>query len=156
MGRFVKAEQKVLVKPNIGWDTSPERAANTNPELVGRIVKAAYEAGASEVFAFDHTCDQWDRCYRMMTRNGPRGVSDADLVDLKALIAGTDIVAVDAGGFLVVLLLTWLTGRLYCSTICPSAFCRTPSIMWPVNSVARGSFSNTRRPKASGATAFCL
>jgi uncharacterized protein (DUF362 family) len=37
----------VLVKPNIGWDTSPERAANTNPELVGRIVKAAYEAGAS-------------------------------------------------------------------------------------------------------------
>ncbi|HHU58521.1 MAG TPA: DUF362 domain-containing protein [Bacteroidales bacterium] len=38
---------EVLVKPNIGWDTSPERAANTNPELVGRIVKAAYEAGAS-------------------------------------------------------------------------------------------------------------
>src|SRR5690554_4932084 len=26
---------------------------------------------------------------------------------------------VAAGGFLVVLLLTWLTGRLYCSTICP-------------------------------------
>lgn len=208
MGRFVKAGQKVLVKPNIGWDTSPERAANTNPELVGRIVKAAYEAGASEVFVFDHTCDQWDRCYsnskieeavkanggtivpgnnernyrevsipngkvlkkakvhelllstdvfinvpvlkhhgsttvtlsmknlmgvvwdrrfyhgndlsqciadflhfrkpdlniidgyRMMTRNGPRGVSDADLVDLKAMIAGTDIVAVDAAATL--------------------------------------------------------
>ncbi len=204
MGKFVKRGQKVLVKPNIGWDTSPERAANTNPDLVGRIVKSCFEAGASDVYVFDHTCDQWDRCYknsqieaavkanggtivpgnnernyrevsipgakilkttkvhelllttdvfinvpvlkhhgsttvslamknlmgavwdrrfyhandlsqciadflayrkpdlniidgyRMMTKNGPRGVSTADVVELKALIAGADIVAVDA------------------------------------------------------------
>ena len=204
MGKFVKRGQKVLVKPNIGWDTSPERAANTNPDLVGRIVKSCFEAGASDVYVFDHTCDQWDRCYknsqieaavkanggtivpgnnernyrevsipgakilkttkvhelllttdvfinvpvlkhhgsttvslaiknlmgavwdrrfyhandlsqciadflayrkpdlniidgyRMMTKNGPRGVSTADVVLLKALIAGADIVAVDA------------------------------------------------------------
>ncbi len=204
MGKFVKRGQKVLVKPNIGWDTAPERAANTNPDLVGRIVKSCFEAGASDVYVFDHTCDQWDRCYknsqieaavkanggtivpgnnernyrevsipgakilkttkvhelllttdvfinvpvlkhhgsttvslaiknlmgavwdrrfyhandlsqciadflayrkpdlniidgyRMMTKNGPRGVSTADVVELKALIAGADIVAVDA------------------------------------------------------------
>ena len=34
--------------------------------------------------------------YRMLSRNGPRGVSAADVTDLKALIAGKDIVAVDA------------------------------------------------------------
>ena len=34
--------------------------------------------------------------YRMLSRNGPRGVSVADVADLKALIAGKDIVAVDA------------------------------------------------------------
>ncbi len=204
MGKFVKKGQKVLVKPNIGWDATPERAANTNPELVGRIVKSCFEAGASNVYVFDHTCDQADRCYknsqieaavkanggtivpgsneqnyrevsipgakilkttkvhelllttdvfinvpilkhhssttvslamknlmgvvwdrrfyhandlsqciadflayrkpdlniidgyRMMTKNGPRGVSTADVADLKALIAGRDIVAVDA------------------------------------------------------------
>lgn len=204
MARFVKKGQRVLVKPNIGWDAAPERAANTNPELVGRIVKSCFEAGASDVYVFDHTCDQWDRCYknsmieaavkanggtivpgnnernykevtipgakvlkttkvhelllstdvfinvpvlkhhssttvslaiknlmgvvwdrrfyhgndlsqciadflayrkpdlniidgyRMMTKNGPRGVSTADVVELKALIAGSDIVAVDA------------------------------------------------------------
>jgi len=204
MGKFVKSGQKVLVKPNIGWDVPPERAGNTNPDLINRIVKSCLDAGASEVVVFDHTCDQWDRCYRnsgledaarnagakvvpgnnesfykevsvpggvklkktkvhrdlmdadvfinvpilkhhgsttvslamknlmgvvwdrgfyhgndlsqciadfltyrkpdlniidgyrMMTRNGPRGVSVSDVADLKALIAGKDIVAVDA------------------------------------------------------------
>ena len=31
MKRFVKKNQKVVVKPNIGWDVVPEKAANTNP-----------------------------------------------------------------------------------------------------------------------------
>jgi uncharacterized protein (DUF362 family) len=204
MGKFVKQGQKVLVKPNIGWDAPPERAANTNPQLIQRIIKSCLHAGASQVVVFDHTCDQWNRCYanskieefassagakviqgndesffnevsvpggvklkttkvhkelldadvfinvpilkthnstivslamknlmgvvwdrryyhsnnlsqciadfvtyrkpdlnivdgyRMLARNGPRGVSVSDVVDLKALIAGTDIVAVDA------------------------------------------------------------
>ena len=206
--QFVKPGQKVLIKPNIGWDAPPERAANTNPQLVGHIAKQCMAAGASEVMIFDHTCDQWDRCYRnseieqhakeagakmgpgnnesfykevsipggkrlkstkvhqmvleadvfinvpvlkhhsstkvslamknlmgvvwdrgyyhghnlsqciadfltyrkpdlniidgykMMTRNGPRGVSTSDVADLKALIAGKDIVAVDAAATL--------------------------------------------------------
>jgi len=204
INKFVKTGQKVVVKPNIGWDAPPERAANTNPRLIGRIVESCIEAGASEVIVFDHTCDQWNRCYRnskieefardagaklvegnnesfytevsvpggkrlkntkihkelqnadvfinvpvlkshnstivslamknlmgviwdrryyhsndlsqciadfltyrkpdlnivdgyrMLSRNGPRGVSVSDVADLKALIAGEDIVAVDA------------------------------------------------------------
>lgn len=64
MGRFVKAGQSVVVKPNIGWDSGPERAANTNPDLVGRIVKQCIEAGAKEVMVFDNTCDEWTRCYK--------------------------------------------------------------------------------------------
>ncbi len=63
MQTFVKKGQRVVVKPNIGWDTTPERAANTNPKLINEIVKACYEAGAKEVIVFDHTCDQWQRCY---------------------------------------------------------------------------------------------
>jgi len=204
MAKFVKPGQKVLVKPNIGWDTPPERAATTNPQLVARIIQSCLDAGASKVTVFDHTCDEGSRCYqnsqieksardagaevypgdvesfysevsipdgkrlktakvhrelletnvfinvpilkhhhsttvtlamknlmgvvwdrrfyhrndlsqciadfityrkpdlnivdgyRMMTRNGPRGVSVSDVADLKALIAGKDIVAVDA------------------------------------------------------------
>ena len=63
MQAFVKKGQKVVVKPNIGWDVSPERAGNTNPKLVGRVVQHCLEAGAKEVYVFDNTCDKWDRCY---------------------------------------------------------------------------------------------
>ena len=65
MGAFVRKGQTVLVKPNIGWNTEPEKGADTNPELVGRIVKRALEAGASKVLVFDHTCDSdWISCYK--------------------------------------------------------------------------------------------
>lgn len=64
MKKFVKKGQKVVVKPNIGWDTAPERAANTNPKLVGRIIEHCYNAGAKEVYVLDHTCDEWQRCYK--------------------------------------------------------------------------------------------
>lgn len=63
MGAFVKKGQKVVVKPNIGWDKVPALAANTNPELVGEIVKQCLKAGAKEVVVFDHTCDDWQKCY---------------------------------------------------------------------------------------------
>jgi uncharacterized protein (DUF362 family) len=63
MGKFIKKGQKVCVKPNIGWDRTPELAANTNPELVGEIIRQCLAAGAKEVVVFDHTCDEWRKCY---------------------------------------------------------------------------------------------
>lgn len=64
MGKFVKKGQKVVVKPNIGWDKTPEEAANTNPILVGEIVRQCLAAGAKEVIVFDHTCDNWIKAYK--------------------------------------------------------------------------------------------
>ena len=63
MKRFVKPNQTVVVKPNIGWDVPPERAANTNPKLISEVIKHCYNAGAKEVYVFDHTCDNWVKCY---------------------------------------------------------------------------------------------
>lgn len=63
MKAFVKPNQTVVVKPNIGWDTSPERGANTNPDLVKRIIEQCYSAGAKTVYVFDNTCDSWNKCY---------------------------------------------------------------------------------------------
>ncbi len=63
MTRFVKKGQTVVVKPNIGWDVSPERAGNTNPILVNRIIKHCFDAGAKDVYVFDHTCDNWNKSY---------------------------------------------------------------------------------------------
>jgi uncharacterized protein (DUF362 family) len=64
MKAFVKKGQKVVVKPNIGWDVPPERAGNTNPKLVSRIISHCLNAGAKEVYVVDHTCDEWTRCYK--------------------------------------------------------------------------------------------
>jgi len=64
MGAFVKKDQKVVVKPNIGWDVSPERAGNTNPALIKRIIEHCFGAGAKEVYVFDNTCDDWNKCYK--------------------------------------------------------------------------------------------
>lgn len=63
MGSFVTKGQKVLIKPNIGWDVTPEKAANTNPVLVKRVIEHCLRAGAKEVYVFDNTCDNWIKCY---------------------------------------------------------------------------------------------
>jgi len=63
MKNFVKKGQSVVVKPNIGWDVIPENAGNTNPILIKRIIEHCFNAGAKSVYVFDHTCDNWNRCY---------------------------------------------------------------------------------------------
>jgi len=63
MKRFVKKGAVVVVKPNIGWDRTPELAANTNPEVVAELVKMAFEAGAAKVKVFDRPCQNMRSCY---------------------------------------------------------------------------------------------
>ena len=63
MSKFISKGDKVVVKPNIGWDQPIEMGANTNPKLVVEIIKQCFDAGAKEVTVFDHTCDNWRKCY---------------------------------------------------------------------------------------------
>jgi uncharacterized protein (DUF362 family) len=63
MSRFVSSGDVVVIKPNIGWDRSPEQAGNTNPDVVAALVELAFEAGAKKVKVFDVTCNDARRCY---------------------------------------------------------------------------------------------
>ncbi len=63
MARFVKKGDRVVVKPNIGWDRTPEQAADTHPQVVVALVKLALEAGAERVSVFDRPCNEERRCY---------------------------------------------------------------------------------------------
>jgi len=74
LASVVHPGNRVLVKPNIGWDVPPERAANTHPELVGHLVGLCRKAGAAEVLVCDHTCDEWNRSY---TNSGIRAAVEA-------------------------------------------------------------------------------
>jgi len=63
MSRFVSKGDKVLVKPNIGWDRTPEQAACTNPDVVKTLVELCLDAGAKEVTVIDNPCNPARRTY---------------------------------------------------------------------------------------------
>jgi len=71
MSRFVRRGDVVVVKPNIGWDRTPEQAANTNPEVVRTVVRMCLEAGAKTVRVIDRPCNDPRRCYKQS------GIKDA-------------------------------------------------------------------------------
>jgi len=63
MKAFVSRGDKVVVKPNIGWDRTPEMGACTNPEVVRTLVELVLEAGAKSAVVIDNTTNQAKRCY---------------------------------------------------------------------------------------------
>ncbi len=63
MAKFVSKGDKVVIKPNIGWDRTPEMAACTNPEVVRTIVELVLDAGAKKAVVIDNTTNQAKRCY---------------------------------------------------------------------------------------------
>jgi len=71
MGRFINRGDVVVVKPNIGWDRTPEYAATTNPEVVATLVRLCLEAEAKTVKVFDYPVADPRRCYKQS------GIADA-------------------------------------------------------------------------------
>ncbi|MGQ8338074.1 DUF362 domain-containing protein [Sunxiuqinia sp. A32] len=62
--KFVSKGQKVLIKPTLRWEKTPEQAANTNPKLLAKLVELCYEAGSRGVYLFDQTIDPWTKAYK--------------------------------------------------------------------------------------------
>ena len=62
--RFVGRSDIVVVKPNIGWDRTPEQAANTNPRIVAEVVRQCWNAGAKKVVVTDVSCNEPRRCFQ--------------------------------------------------------------------------------------------
>jgi uncharacterized protein (DUF362 family) len=63
MERFVKKGSVVVIKPNIGWDRTPEQAADTNPLVVAALIDLCFKAGAKRVNIFDIPCSDARRSY---------------------------------------------------------------------------------------------
>jgi uncharacterized protein (DUF362 family) len=61
--KYIARGDIVVIKPNIGWDRTPEQAGNTNPEVVAAVVKLCFEAGAKKVKVFDRPVNDPRRCY---------------------------------------------------------------------------------------------
>jgi uncharacterized protein (DUF362 family) len=63
MSAFISRGDVVVIKPNIGWDRTPEQAGNTNPEVVAAVVRLCFEAGAKKVRVFDRPVNDPRRCF---------------------------------------------------------------------------------------------
>jgi hypothetical protein len=72
--RFVGRGHRVAIKPNCAWDRTPEQAANTNPELVGELVRLCLAAGAAAVTVVDNSCHDPVRSF---ARSGIGGAARA-------------------------------------------------------------------------------
>jgi uncharacterized protein (DUF362 family) len=64
IGAFVKTGDTVVIKPNMGWDRTPEQGANTHP-LVVRALADLATVIEPKLTLIDAT--------RILLRNGPQG-----------------------------------------------------------------------------------
>ncbi len=62
--RFISRADVVLIKPNIGWDRTPEQAANTNPSVVAEVIRQCTNAGAKRILVTDVSCNDPRRCFQ--------------------------------------------------------------------------------------------
>ena len=87
MERFVKKGDRVVIKPNIGWNRLPEQAANSNPDVVAEVVKLVAAAGASKIWVTDVSVNTAEQCF---ARSG---------IEKAAKAAGATVVHPDATAF---------------------------------------------------------
>ena len=60
MSRFVKRGSRVVIKPNIAWDRTPEQAATTHPDVVAELVRLCKACNPAEVVVTDNPCNPWN------------------------------------------------------------------------------------------------
>jgi uncharacterized protein (DUF362 family) len=94
IGAFVKPGERVAIKPNCAWDRTPAQAANTDPELIGELVRQCLSAGAASVTVLDNSCHDPGRAF---TRSGiEKAARDAGAETAHQRNTGT--VRLDLGG----------------------------------------------------------
>lgn len=106
IGRFIQKGDRVLLKPNVGWDRQPEQAANTGPEVVAAVVRLCREAGAKSILVTDVSLNDPQRSF---ARSGIEAavVNAGGVVRLPGV---EDFLLTDLQG---ALLKTWLVSRFF-------------------------------------------
>lgn len=59
---FIKAGDKVVIKPNMSFPHPVEQGTNTHPEVVATLVALCKEAGAARIVVLDHPFNNVERC----------------------------------------------------------------------------------------------
>jgi uncharacterized protein (DUF362 family) len=62
ISRFVRKDQRVVLKPNMSFSNPPDLGSTTHPLVVAALARACMEAGAREVLVLDHTLRRAELC----------------------------------------------------------------------------------------------
>ncbi len=92
--RFVHQGERVVLKPNVGWDRTPAQGANTHPTLVSTMVRLCLAAGAAQVTVADVSCNDPRRSF---LRSGVREAGETAGATVR-LPADEDFGQIDLGG----------------------------------------------------------
>ncbi len=92
--RFVHQGERVVLKPNVGWDRTPAQGANTHPALVSTMVRLCLGAGAAQVTVTDVSCNDPRRSF---LRSGVREAGETAGATVR-LPADEDFGQIDLGG----------------------------------------------------------
>jgi uncharacterized protein (DUF362 family) len=71
---FVKPGDRVVIKPNMSFNRTPEQASNTHPDVIRELVILCKEAGAGNILILDHTLSSPQSA---MERSGIKPAVDA-------------------------------------------------------------------------------
>ena len=80
MESFVQRGETVLIKPNVGWNRTPEQAGNSNPEVVAEIVRHVVAAGAARVWVSDVPVMSAERCFARSGISEAAGAAGARVI----------------------------------------------------------------------------
>ena len=53
--KFIKAQDRVLIKPNLSFSANNKFGTTTSPEILTQVVKLCFDAGAKKIIICDHT-----------------------------------------------------------------------------------------------------
>lgn len=95
IGAFIAQGDRVVIKPNVGWDRVPEQAANTNPDMVAQTVRMCIEAGASRVVVTDVTCNDQRRTF---LRSGIKKAAEDAGAEVFLVSSDNDYIDVNLSG----------------------------------------------------------
>ncbi|MEW6026719.1 MAG: DUF362 domain-containing protein [Planctomycetota bacterium] len=65
IGKFVKKDLVVVLKPNMAWEKPMELAATTNPEVVLAVARECFKAGAKKVKVVERPCNNPKKCFQI-------------------------------------------------------------------------------------------
>jgi uncharacterized protein (DUF362 family) len=91
MNAFVKAGDRVVIKPNAAWSRTPEEGANVHPDILQYTIELCYQSGAKKVSVVENSCDNYRSAFKV---NGIQDAVSRTRASLEALDKGSDFVTV--------------------------------------------------------------